>query len=128
MYPTWLDHNGFARLEEFRRLAFLLNSKFTFKYVTHECAGVRMSAFATTNGDGDFHEHYLIARNRQILLEENFPCDADRRGGGLCRCNEARRYYGDYGAYDKVLLSHCRWLLNAGAIPCTAQHLLNGPT
>src|ERR1700733_876121 len=64
VYSTWLDKNGFTRLENFRRLAFLFNSKFTFEYVTYECAGVPMSAFATTNGDGDFHEHHLITWNR----------------------------------------------------------------
>ena len=113
VYPTWLDKNGFTCLENFRRLAFLLDCKFTFEYVTHECAGVPVSAFATTHGDGHFHEHYLIARNGQVLLEQDFPFDAERRGGGLRRCNEARRNYSGCGAHDKVLQSHCRWPFNA---------------
>jgi hypothetical protein len=81
VYPTWLDKDGFTCHAEFRRPAFLLNSKFTFKYVAHECGGVPMSAFATINGDGDLHQRYLIARNCQILLQQHFPFDANRRGG-----------------------------------------------
>src|SRR5688572_11636181 len=77
MHLSRWDEDGLARLDGLGRLTREIEGQLTLEDVSHERTGMTMYSLASADCDGDLDEQSLVARNRQILLKQNFSFQAD---------------------------------------------------
>ena len=77
VHAAGFDQKRIAGFQHFLRLAFRVDRELALQYAADQRAGMAVPAFSPANGDRDVREHGLVTRNRQVLLQQHLPLQAD---------------------------------------------------